>query len=607
MVESDPQRALLVAKEAEKLSLSSEFENDTFLEEEIENLVIQSTICMSRSDYREGLKLALRSKDKSEKIQPISSIHLQPLRLVANSYFRLGDYPKALAGYQKLLAESQQLGDLQKVISAQNGIGVVHGEMGNYNQAIQQFKLCLKNKENPELTSQSIMFYNMNICSAYRLSGRPKQAISHGLQALQIAEQKTSIEKNDSVDKETCLDLLTLLGSTYTDIGDYEEADAYYQRGLQVATQLESKGAVVSFYWGLAALLLKTERLTEAKKFIEKAIHHVHNFEGESTLFDCYELAAEIAATMGDFEEAYAYHVKFHNLKNKWRGEENAKQIRFLQISHEVEVAQKEAEILQLRTKELEALVKERTTGMLQALEHSELTNTIRSNMITTISHEFRTPMTVINNSSSLLNMHADQLSPEKKAELHGRITNSVQYLSHLLTIVNDVEKSDVARLETSYSSVAMGQWAASLCEFLRDTLEPAQNISFVFDETDQSLVNVDENMTESIVSELLTNALKYTPDNKPITLKLDFTGNSLLFSVKDQGIGIAPHEIDKIFELFYRAHQAGNIPGLGTGLYLTKAMVTALNGEIDVQSDGLDLGTTFSVRLPSHEHLDKP
>ena len=72
-----------------------------------------------------------------------------------------------------------------------------------------------------------------------------------------------------------------------------------------------------------------------------------------------------------------------------------------------------------------------------------------------------------------------------------------------------------------------------------------------------------------------------------------------VIVTVADQGMGIAADEIDKIYELFYRAYKAGDIPGLGTGLYVVVAMVTALGGEINVQSDGVGLGTVFSLRLP--------
>ena len=229
--------------------------------------------------------------------------------------------------------------------------------------------------------------------------------------------------------------------------------------------------------------------------------------------------------------------------------------------------------------------------------------NTFFSN----ISHEFRTPLTLMMGPIAELRAAADSESvePERwRAELDLVHRNGVR-LGKLVGTLLDFSRIQAGRMQAGYEPVDLAGVTAELAAVFRSAIERA-GLAYVVDcRSSTGLVHVDREMWEKIVLNLLSNALKYTLSGT-VTVTLDQADGSAELRVADTGIGVPPNELPRLFERFHRSTtaRARSVEGTGIGLALTRELVELHGGTIAVNST-VDVGTTVTVRIPiGHAHL---
>lgn len=239
-----------------------------------------------------------------------------------------------------------------------------------------------------------------------------------------------------------------------------------------------------------------------------------------------------------------------------------------------------------------------------KALARETELNELKSDFITTVSHEFRTPMTIILNSSEILERYDGRLSPEKKTEHFQRIRGQIQHMTHLLEDVLTVHQSETGTQDLNPQILNL----IALCQSVISDLETtAHNITFDFEFTETcKSVRLDEKYVRLIVTNILSNAVKYSSSGGEVKVQLDCDIEHILFSVTDKGIGIPESVQPHIFEPFYRANNVETISGTGLGLTIVKKCVERHHGTISFTST-LDAGTTFTVRLPNIDAKEHP
>jgi PAS domain S-box-containing protein len=239
------------------------------------------------------------------------------------------------------------------------------------------------------------------------------------------------------------------------------------------------------------------------------------------------------------------------------------------------------------------------------ALQRAQELNKLKANFVTVVSHEFRTPMTVIYSSSEILQASGNGMPEEKRQKMHFQIQRSVRRMTELLDEVVFIERSMKDR------AVAFARPADvyKLCnEAIRETLvfDPNDHIvetEFLPDPATMT-ARVDATLLRSIITNLLANAIKFSAPRTTVSLKLEITPTTLIFSVHDSGIGIPEADRANIFDLFYRGANVGIIQGTGMGLTIVKRSVDAHKGTIAIESE-LEKGTTMTVVLPTTESVN--
>ena len=269
------------------------------------------------------------------------------------------------------------------------------------------------------------------------------------------------------------------------------------------------------------------------------------------------------------------------------------------QLSKTLEV--KNQQLTEL-TEDLENKVAERTTELKQALEKEKELNQLKSRFITMASHEFRTPLAIISSSSGILQEFGDRLDEERKQEHLQTIQHTIKHITQILDDVLMINRAEADKIELKLESADIIDFCHHLTEEIAASISPYTiNFSVDLDEeitTNSLLIQFDQKLLRQIITNLLNNAIKYSPDHNLVNFSLTKTDNQIILKISDYGIGIPEADQVQLFESFHRASNVGNIPGTGLGLSIVKKCVDLHKGEISVDSQ-IGKGTTFTVTIP--------
>jgi two-component system, LuxR family, sensor kinase FixL len=249
------------------------------------------------------------------------------------------------------------------------------------------------------------------------------------------------------------------------------------------------------------------------------------------------------------------------------------------------------------RTQNLEHLVVELEKARDEAshsLEKEKELNQLKARFVSMASHEFRTPLSSVQLSASLIERYLQKADIDNILKHTGKIKNSV---SHLTSILNDflsLEKLEAGKTEVQIQEFDIVKFSEEIVEEMQ--LTSKQNQHIVYQHTGAtSQVFLDPTLLRSAAINLVTNAIKYSGENTFIEFNSEVNETEVCITVKDNGIGIPLEEQKNLFEPFFRAHNTGNIPGTGLGLNIVKKYVEMMGGKVIYQSSQ-NKGTTISL-----------
>jgi PAS domain S-box-containing protein len=232
-----------------------------------------------------------------------------------------------------------------------------------------------------------------------------------------------------------------------------------------------------------------------------------------------------------------------------------------------------------------------------KALAQEKELGELKSHFLSMASHEFRTPLGTILSSSELLEHYSSQWLEEKGLVHLHRIQAAVHNMTELLNDVLILGRADAGKLELNPAPIDLAQFCRDMMEEIQ--LGVGREHTLLFAGQGECVgAYLDEKLLRQILSNLLSNACKYSPEGSVVHFDLECRQGQVIFGVRDQGIGIPPEDQAQLFETFHRARNVNNIPGTGLGLAIVKKSVDLHGGVIDVASQ-VGVGTTFTVTLP--------
>lgn len=240
---------------------------------------------------------------------------------------------------------------------------------------------------------------------------------------------------------------------------------------------------------------------------------------------------------------------------------------------------------------------KQAEEDMRRALEHERELSRLKTNFVTLVSHEFRTPLGIIMSAAEILQKYFDRLAPDRRGEHLQDIHDASRRMADLMNEVLLLARVEAGRMECKPLELDLHDFCHRIVD---ETLSATSNIcpiAFRGKELTET-ASADESVLRHIFTNLLSNAVKYSNPGTGVDFTVERSGSDALFTVRDRGIGIPEESLAELFQSFRRGSNVGARPGTGLGLVIVKHCVELHGGKIEIQSKVAE-GTTVTVRLP--------
>jgi signal transduction histidine kinase len=246
----------------------------------------------------------------------------------------------------------------------------------------------------------------------------------------------------------------------------------------------------------------------------------------------------------------------------------------------------KQRKMLEKKTLELEdSLIKEKEAGKIQ------------KQFIDMVSHEFRTPLTIIDGNAQIIQRRGDLLEPETLEKRSQTIRSSVSRLINMMEGILSSNMLKTGKLEVVHEDVDLKKLISELCDDHAHLSQKAEINCDIKDLPDA--LDLDRKIMTLIISNLLSNAIKFAEGAPVVNVRSYVEGDTLYIIVEDNGPGIPDSEKSRIFGRYYRTSAASTIAGSGIGLNLVKDLIDLYEGQILVEDAEGETGTKFTVKIP--------
>lgn len=232
-----------------------------------------------------------------------------------------------------------------------------------------------------------------------------------------------------------------------------------------------------------------------------------------------------------------------------------------------------------------------------EALENEQLLNELKSRFVSMASHEFRTPLSTILSSVALIGRFTETEQQNKREKHVDRIKSAVSNLTGILNDFLSLSKLEEGKIECQLEDFDFNLLCEEVKAEIEGLLKNGQDLIHENDSKEQ-IIKSDKRLMKNVLFNLISNAIKYSPEGKPIYCKNRLENSIFTIEVKDEGIGIPKADHKYMFDRFFRAANVTNIQGTGLGLNIVSKYVELMNGEIGFESEEGE-GTTFWVKIP--------
>ena len=559
-----------------------------------------------------GHRLALASNNER-----LKSLSYQRLGIV---YFKKGEFQLSLQAFNDGIQICRRINKEEQLHYMEFEMAQVYRDMGDYTNAkkyIDRFYNFYSKKKDGRriviaLSSYSSLYEKLEIADSV------------------LFYSKKALEAAIAYDEKDYINILyTNLAGAYYYNKKYEEALSTSREARKLAIEQQD---IATLFYSEFAIGLIFEDLNQTDSSLHYFLLALQSIKQYGDLKEEAQTTEKIASQyekLGDYKEAYKFHKISKELGDSLLNKIHDKQAAELNIQYETQ--QKETEIarqaLQLEKEQSRIYIflfvgitlllitiiifiglrnrQQITTQALRAqkLEAVKLKelDRLKNNFFTSISHEFRTPLSLI--LGPLKEMQQKEFSGDRKAYLE-MVTRNGERLLKLVNQLLDLSQLELGQMKLHFEP-------ANLTSFLKTLVLPFENlassrkISFEsFISSEDIYVHIDADKLEKIISNLLTNAIKFTPSGGTVSFIQNILPDrfvdktTLEFVISDTGTGIAEEEVEYIFHRFYSITRNTNIiEGNGIGLALVKELVELLEGDIQVES-ALDKGSSFRIRL---------
>lgn len=254
-----------------------------------------------------------------------------------------------------------------------------------------------------------------------------------------------------------------------------------------------------------------------------------------------------------------------------------------------------------LRTSQLQETLTELEISkeeLQKALSKEKELGDLKSRFVSMASHEFRTPLSTILSSASLVSKYIKEEEQDKRDKHINRIKSAVSNLTDILNDFLSIGKIEDGKLVAHFNYFNIKELIATVCTEIAGITKAGQHINY--HHSGAEIVQLDASLLRNVMNNLLSNAIKFSPLNGTIQVTSALKDNKILLTVKDSGIGISEEDKHHLFERFFRGANVTNVQGTGLGLHIVEKYVELMSGNIECESE-LEKGTTFTITFDTN------
>jgi len=575
--------------------------------------------------------------------------------LIGSESLTIGNYTGALEKFMEALEIAKKIERYDKVVASYNNIGVVYHYLGDDKTALDYFLKSYETRIKHGLTKN--MAYSLNnIGAIYSKYNEHEKALEYHLKALEISrgdnEQYSMLKaltnlgydygkqgeflkainyyqqalalSSEINDLESKANILSKLGNIYFKNNNRQEAVEMIKKALDISYGIDYKYGITTFSNELGEMYIKTDALKKAKPLLDTALAVAKRINASQEILNAFHVLSKYYYHSGNMQQAYNYRLQYDHLRDSLKVAETNLRIANLKNGFElnrkldeIKTKQKELDIEKEVSKQrltiiyltlivgilllvllavtirLYFRIKEKNKRIAGLLQNEKEANKIKDNLISTISHEFRTPLSIISTNVQMVMDMGGEMDKEMKQETAGFVFNSISNLTEMINNFTILDKKKL--LVYNPSTINPGEYIKQLVNEL-NTLPEYNNRIVLELKSGCEQAKLDKSLIRHIVRNLLVNALKFSEDE--VMLALEEKDETISIRVIDKGIGISEKDIPKIFDNFYRAPNARFIKGTGMGMSVVQRCVKLMSGEIKIKSE-TGVGTKIAVILP--------
>jgi len=571
---------------------------------------------------------------------------IQLLKDIGEVYFNEEDYKNSIDYFFSSLNLAESNNNFGGAADASNSIGSVYYNTDNFPKALSYYNKALNYYQTTDNEERQGTVYN-NLALVYYEIDSLDKAIRYYDKALRI---KRKFEQKQDVGA-----ILHNLGLVYMHTGNFNGTIQNLMEAREIFTELNNMRFVANATNNIGRAYFKFGKYEEALTYFEKGIEEAKTINSSFLLMDNYKYQADCYAKMEEFQKAYWYTNEYYHLKDSLLNIDKEKELAEIQAKYEDEKRQRENELLKkendakaatiklqyilgigigiisllavilaviyyrgnknkqranelLTAQKVEIEQKNRTLSLLndeinhqniaisqQKLELEDL-NSIKDKLFSIISHEFRSPLNSLKGTLALLKVGA--LNEQELNIISNELTDKINSTSIFLDNLLNWAKSQMQGISPKPITLDLKEIADENVDFLRSLSEKKK--VRLENKIDHPLIaRADPNMMHLVVRNLISNAIKFSIRGGLIQVMGEQIDNTIVFSVKDNGIGMTKENQKLLFQIHsFTTRGTANERGTGLGLFISKNFVESNKGKIWVESEE-GVGSTFFFSIP--------
>lgn len=527
---------------------------------------------------------------------------------LGNIYLDKDEFTIALSHYQESIKLYEE-GSMDQGMILRN-ISLIHFRLKDFDKALEYCQKALKISElNSDPKLKGAVFQMMGII--HKALGNTEVVLGYYEAAM--------VELESINDNRRVAQLLSSIGNLHFDKENFQTALDYYEKALKIQIHLGVKGDQCYTLTGIGTTYQELGDTKRAEAILLEVIPLAEETEQSLIVMDVLSDLSNLYASTGNYEKAYEYHTRFKIQSDSIYHAEELRQLKELETKYESERKEREIALLNAQN-EVNQLTINKSKNFRNYLiaitlimlilaftlysrykikvkankKLSEL-DQFKTQFFTNVSHEFRTPLTLI--IGPLDRLIQEEENKKNIQELKVMRKNAVR-LQELINQILDLSKLDSGSLKLHVQKADINNFLKAQCHSF-DSLAEQKKVEFKVDvEKEELSMKFDKDKIQKIMNNLLSNAFKFTPSGGRIDIAGYEENGYYIIVVKDSGLGIEESELSKIFDRFHQVNEQSDSQGSGIGLTLTKELVLLHQGKIEVKSQP-GLGTTFEVCLP--------